>query len=125
MDGATLREGGLMKVALKEVAPVEAPSNEVTDKAGRKLVLREIEILDEARIVRMCGDASSNQGYMMGYVMPAVAVASIDGDPCPIPMTERELEFTIKRVGRDGMTAVMDHIVKRAQEGQNDQAVKN
>lgn len=114
-----------MQVELKSVEVKEPASNEVTDKSGRKLVLREIEILDEARIVRMCGDASSNQGYMMGYVMPAVAVASIDGDPCPIPMTVRELEFTIKRVGREGMSAVMDHLVKRVEEGQKDQAVKN
>lgn len=97
---------------------------ELTDASGRKLVLREIEILEESRIVRMCGDDATNQGYMMGYVMPACMVASIDGDPLPIPANKRELEFAIKRVGRSGMAAVLESYVKRSTESR-EQELKN
>lgn len=91
---------------------------EIKDALGRVLVLRELEVLEEADIVRLCGDASVNPGYMSGYVFPSVAVASIDGDPVPVPVTERELRFTIKRVGRDGIAAVHAEMIRAAKEAQ-------
>lgn len=86
---------------------------ELTDSTGRKLVLRELGILEEADIARMVGDSATNQGYMMGYVIPSVQVASIDGDAVPVPATERELRFTIQRVGRAGIAAVHAHMVAK------------
>lgn len=120
----------MTSITIKE-ATVSAPE-ELTDSLGRKLKLRKLDFIQEARLVRMVGEASSNSAYMLGFVSPAVSVASIDGDSVPVPTTERELEGAIKRVGREGVAAVHAHWADEIEKAQDlakakevEQAVKN
>jgi hypothetical protein len=87
----------------------------ISDAQGRTLALREVDFLDESRLVRVLGsDTSLNAIYMNGYVMPAVMVARIDGDECLLPQTALEVEAAIKRLGREGTTAVLEFIQEQA-----------
>lgn len=81
---------------------------------GRKLTLKQPDILQETRIVRAMGDNASNAVYMSAYVLPAAFVVAIDGDPVIFPRTEREIEGLIQRLGRDGIDAVRKHLVETA-----------
>lgn len=115
-----------VKVTLKQPGgsppsgPTDSEAAEVTDSLGRKLTIKEPDILQEARLSRVVGaDASTNIGYMLGYVMPAAMVTAIDGDDLIFPMTEREIDAAIKRLGRPGIGAVMAHLTSK---GKNTEA---
>lgn len=94
---------------------------------GRKLTIQQPSILQEARIVRAMGDSSSNAVYMSGYVLPAVYVTAIDGEPVIFPNTQREVEGMITRLGREGLEAVIEHLSEVNQNGgaQEESEVKN
>jgi hypothetical protein len=96
------------------VAAEELPANVVIDARGRRLVIEEPDFLTESRIMRAIGDASSNQHYVLAYVMPAVMVVEIDGTKVPPPVTNQQVEAAITRVGREGMLAVLGHIEAKA-----------
>lgn len=92
----------------------------VPDSAGRRLSIKEPDVLQESRLIRfMGGEASANTGYMLGYVMPAAMVVAIDGDPVIFPMSQGEVDALIQRLGRHGLSAVMNHWSEKAksQEG--------
>lgn len=89
-------------------------SNMVIDTRGRRLVVEEPDFLTESRVMRAIGEASSNQHYVLAYVMPAVMVVEIDGVRVPPPVTNQQVEAAITRVGREGMMAVLGHIEKKA-----------
>lgn len=95
---------------------VEAPADVVvTDAAGRKLKIRQPDILDESRLIRAMGDASANQAYMTAYVFPAAMVIEIDANPILFPTSVAQVEALIKRIGRDGLKAVLDHVIAEAE----------
>jgi uncharacterized protein (UPF0218 family) len=95
-------------------AATEPETTVVTDSTGRRLTIRQPNLLDESRLVRTMGEAALNAAYMTMYVMPAAMVVAIDGeeDMCPFPVTERMVEAAIHRLGRPGMAAVMKHITE-------------
>lgn len=98
----------------------------LTDGSGRQLRLRELAVLEESRIVRILGNDAGNTIYMNGYVIPALAVASIDGDEQPLPASLREIEAAITTVGSAGIKAVLQQMIARSEadeEGRD--AVKN
>jgi hypothetical protein len=92
----------------------------VVDDKGRRLSIREPDILQESRLVRLMGDSSMNAAYMHGYVMPAVMVSAIDGVLMPFPSTVLEVEAAIQVLGRGGMEAVMAHVIASAKAGGGD-----
>ena len=97
----------------------------VTDDKGRVLSVKEPDFLQEARVTRLCGDASMNVGYMYAYVFPTVWVTAIDGNPVPFPTTFLQLEALIARVGRGGCAAVLKHMQARQDTGEHEAGVKN
>lgn len=101
------------------------PENSVTDSRGRLLVIEEPDIVAESRIIRALGDAAQNASYLTAYVMPAVMVSSIDGEPCAQPKTALEIEGAIKRVGREGITAVLHYLNSQAEAAAEKADVKN
>lgn len=107
----------------KVVAPKVSDSVDVVDSLGRKLKVKDPSILQESRLVRaLGGDASTNNGYMMGYVMPAAMVVEIDGVAQPFPTTEMQVDAAIQMLGREGLAAVMAHFVEKATIAQNQAA---
>jgi hypothetical protein len=93
----------------------------VTDSKGRKLRIKEPNIVQESRLARLMGDSSTNIGYMLGYVQPAVMVIAIDDDRLPFPGNQLQLEAAIGLLGREGLAAVMAYMTERA-EAQKDEA---
>ena len=97
----------------------------LTDEKGRLLTVKEPDFLQEARITRLCGDASTNVGFMYAYVFPAIWVVKIDDNPVPFPTTYREVEGVIQRVGREGCSIVLGHMKERQDAGKHLEDVKN
>jgi len=107
------------------VEPVAKADNHVKDKKGRMLKVVEPDILAESRLMRMVGpEAALNPAYMRLYVMPAVSVIEIDGVEMDFPMTQREVDAAIERLGHEGINAVVAHIAAKRKE-EEDGAVKN
>lgn len=114
--------------ATESAQPVANEPGIVIDASGRRLKVEEPDVLTESRLIRLIGqDAALNSAYMGAYVIPAISVVEIDGDPMPFPMTLRELDAAIKRVGRDGLRAVVLHLAGERADSTDDaaEAVKN
>ena len=81
------------------------------DALGRELKIKPLDVLYESRLARMIGaEAATNQAYMMGFVLPAASVFEIDGVAHPPPVTQKELDDAITRLGREGIAAVMQRM---------------
>src|SRR6185437_9619434 len=79
----------------------------VTDVIGRKLKISEPNFMQKAEVTRLCGDDSTNVGYMYGFVMPCCWVTAIDDVPVPFPVTHREILGLMQRVGEEGVVAIL------------------
>lgn len=100
--------------------PTSPPSNKpsatkITDKMGRTLTIKDPTIMQESRLVRVLGEAASNAAYMTAYALPAVMVVDIDGEEFPFPHNQVTLDYLIQQLGREGMGAVMDHLIATAE----------
>ena len=111
-----------------EATPVvkASPGDDHTvDSLGRALTIRQPDVLQESRLVRLMGDDAGNQQYMFGYVLPVAMVVEIDGVATPFPTTRLEVDAGIKRLGREGIAAVMNALGDKAKEqGEGDAAIK-
>ncbi|MDW3683109.1 hypothetical protein RA280_15390 [Cupriavidus sp. CV2] len=108
-------------------APESLAPDIVVDSKGRTLKLTELDVLAESRLIRVVGaEAAMNPAYMRLYVMPAVSVVQIDGEDVPMPMTQREIDAAIGRLGHHGINAVIEHLsAQRKNEEDEKAAVKN
>lgn len=89
----------------------EPSARVVVDAKGRKLTLKEPDILAPYRLVEMLGNAAENRVYMQ-MVFPFIYLAAIDDD-VEIPLnSKRELEALIKRLGHDGVAALREGVEK-------------
>lgn len=121
MPNLTIHEDPAATEAPQHNAP-KADESVITDRIGRKLKIAEPSILAEARLVRAMGDGANNQAFMVGYVLPACMVTSIDGTDLDFPMTEAQVDAAIKIVGREGIAAVMAHVVSSSKESRGEDA---
>jgi hypothetical protein len=90
----------------------------VIDAKGRRLTIREPDLLQESRLVRALGEAAGNTNYVMLYCLPAAMVVKIDDDDMVFPTNQMQVEAAIQAVGREGMTAVMEHLTSAAKQKQ-------
>lgn len=90
-------------------------SNQIKDKLGRILTIQEPSILQESRLVRTLGETASNAAYMTAYALPAIMVTAINDDEVFFPANQLQVDALIQRLGREGMGAVMDHIITSAE----------
>jgi hypothetical protein len=90
-------------------------ATKIVDKQGRTLTIQDPTIMWESRLVRMLGESASNAAYMTAYALPAVMVVDIDGEPIPFPSNQIQLDSLIQQLGREGMGAVMDHLIATAE----------
>lgn len=79
--------------------------NEVTDSQGRIFTLCVPDALDEFDLYNALGNNVSNQ-VSQGMAISLAYIAAIDGDPFVIPKSFNEIRAAIKRVGREGFTAI-------------------
>ena len=91
-------------------------TEQIKDAKGRVLVVSELSVLQQTRLLRAVGPAqSSNQPYFH-MVECAAMVQEIDGTPTPVLTNERQIDAAIERLGDEGMAAVMVYRMKRVQE---------
>jgi hypothetical protein len=76
----------------------------LTDARGRKIRLKQADILDEFDLMGALGTESSNPIYYM-YAQIVLHIATIDDQVMEAPKTKGEFRAAIKRIDRDGMEA--------------------
>lgn len=88
-------------------------SEVIIDAKGRKLTLRDMNVLDQVRLLRAIGaDQSRNQPYVQ-IVNMAASVSQIDEVPCIMPTNERLIDAAIERIGDEGFAAIMVEMQRR------------
>jgi len=81
-------------------------SDVVTDKAGRKIELRRVGVLEQLRLFKALGPRLSEITPYLGLAKIAASVAMIDDVPVPFPASEANVEALLERLGEDGVEAV-------------------
>ncbi|WP_182057117.1 hypothetical protein [Pantoea sp. ME81] len=81
--------------------------DQVTDSRGRTIRYRELDPLQESRLILAIGaEAAMNPVYVNVYAIPAARVSEIDGDEYAIPQTQAQVDAMISILGREGMDAL-------------------
>lgn len=78
----------------------------VIDKAGRKIQLRKIGVLEQLRLFKALGPQLSLNDMYMSLAITAASAEAIDGVPLPFPGSEMMLEGVLERLGDDGVAAI-------------------
>lgn len=101
----------------------------LTDAKGRRLVLRQLTVMAQVKLLRAIGPEQSQNAPYVNIVQAAASVAEVDGVPLPFPANERMIDAAIERLGDDGLMAValhnkaeMDEAVRRAEEAMEGKA---
>jgi hypothetical protein len=82
----------------------------ITDKAGRRLSLRNFGVLETLRLFKALGpELSINRPYL-GMAKVAFSVSMIDDVPMPAPASQADIEAALARLGDDGVEAVSEAI---------------
>lgn len=100
----------------------------VTDSLGRVIQLRELDPLQQARLVMAVGgENAANQVYMNSFALPAAMVAHIDDEFFGFPTNVRQIEDMLKQLGSEGMAAISMHLLAKYEElkKQLDDATQN
>lgn len=102
MANVTVKDG-----AAADVAVPQEQSNTITDARGRNIVIRELDALEESRLIFAIGtERAQNTIYVQAYAIPAACAAEIDGEAYSVPANLQQLEGRMKILGRDGMNAI-------------------
>ncbi|KAB0556234.1 hypothetical protein [Pantoea stewartii] len=128
MANVTVKDGAAADVAAQEEA-----ATILKDSKGRRIVLRELDPLEESRIFIAVGAANAaNHTYMTGYAFPAAMVESIDDVDYSVPTNQAQIDGRLKHLGKEGMTAIREYMIKAVRDaglGETDsdveQAAKN
>ena len=94
----------------------------IADSKGRRLKLKRPTILQESRLVRALGEFAENPTYLNAYALPCAMVVEIDGEAIIFPTSQLTVDGAIQRVGREGMTAVIEYITSKPAERTEDTA---
>jgi hypothetical protein len=86
----------------------------VTDKAGRRIMIRKVGVLETLRLYKALGPELSDNGAYVGVALIAVAAAAIDELPVPFPASEVALEALLDLLGDDGMAALIGAVTPPA-----------
>jgi len=78
----------------------------ITDKAGRRLTLRKVGVLETLRLYKALGPELSLNGPYLSAARIAAAVEMIDDVPVPFPASEAAVESLLDRLGEDGVMLV-------------------
>jgi hypothetical protein len=82
----------------------------VTDKRGRRFVIRRPTAIDTLRLFKAAGPVLSLNEPWLAMAGLAATVIEIDGIPVPAPFNEAQIEALIERLGDDGLAAIVDSV---------------
>jgi len=86
----------------------------VTDSKGRVITLRELDPLQQSRLVMAVGgEIASNMTYMNGFALPAASVEKIDDDSFGFPSNVKQIEGMLKILGNEGIAAINNHTMAK------------
>jgi len=88
---------------------------EIVDSLGRKLTLKKPDILDLYDLMSAIADDSKSQ-FCQGMAMNTLYIALIDGQPIEPPKSYREFRAVLKRIGEEGLSAIMKFMEELANE---------
>lgn len=94
------------------------------DTNGRTLVVRKPNLLDMYRLMRMLGQASSNQAQLQ-IAMTVSCIVSIDGETVRAPSNEREIEALCTRIDFAGLLKAQELLGTFEVGGADADAAKN
>ena len=100
------------KTPTKEIVAGPSNTTETIDARGRVYSLRKPSVLSQYRLIEMVGGHAASNPVYMNMVMPLLYIDKIDDDNAINVSTKRELEALIKRLGDDGVEAVMMEVQK-------------
>jgi hypothetical protein len=83
-----------------------------TDTKGRVITVAEPNFLSQFRLVEALGDSANNVAYM-NLVRPLLYVKAIDEEPVSTPVTKREVEALIQRLGSEGYNALAEVLLEK------------
>jgi hypothetical protein len=101
----------------------KAATKVLTDSLGRRIIYRNLNPLEQARVYKALGEFSSNEAYAK-YCMVACAVQSIDDERGPAPTTILGVEARIDWVGEDGFTVIWTDLIAELRELQNSRSAE-
>ena len=78
----------------------------ISDHSGRTITARKLNALDKLRLLKAAGPLLSDNQAWLGVAMLAASVVEIDGIPVPMPVTEKQIEAVVARLGDIGLDAV-------------------
>lgn len=98
-----------------DVTEKKKPQKEtVTDSKGRVITLRELDPLQQSRIViAVGGEVANNSTYMNGFALPAAMVEKIDDDFFGFPNSVKQIDSMLKILGSEGMAAINGHMLAK------------
>ncbi|MHA3052527.1 hypothetical protein [Acinetobacter sp. ANC 4640] len=98
-----------------DVTEKKKPQKEtITDSKGRVITLRELDPLQQSRIVMAVGgEVATNSTYMNGFALPAAMVAKIDDDFFGFPNSVKQIDSMLKILGSEGMAAINGHMLAK------------
>ena len=84
--------------------------NIVMDKAGRKITLRRVGVVEQLRLFKALGPELSLNGPYMDLAIIAASISMINEIPVPFPASEANVETILEKLGTDGV-AVVDSVL--------------
>ena len=79
----------------------------ITDAIGRRILLRDVGVLETLRLFKALGnELSMNEAYLTLATF-AIAASMIDDIPLPFPVNESGVEALLDRLGNHGVAAVI------------------
>lgn len=103
-----------LKVTINET-PAEqiiAKANEtkiINDSRGRSIKIKNPGILAQYRLVKIIGAESAKNEVYVNMLVPLLWVTEIDGEAVGTPLSEREIEALIQRLGEEGISAIISN----------------
>jgi hypothetical protein len=82
----------------------------VTDKKGRRFVVRPPTALDTLRLFKAAGPVLAQNEPWLAMASLASTVTEIDGVPVPSPTSETQVEALVDRLGDDGLEALASSV---------------
>ena len=97
----------------------------IIDAKGRKLTLRELTLLEEQDLLGVMPKDHIETSLTLGRALMAARVATIDGEPCEVPITKLQYRSMLQQVGKEGLAAVIEATLPITAAADEIEAAKN
>jgi len=96
--------------------PAVSVMTTITDSLGRTLEVKKLDALAELDLIEAAGGQNSENSRWMMMATFAACVITIDGAPYIFPRTREDIRKHMRRVGSEGIQAVIEWLRPDAQD---------